>query len=160
MSVCVWRGRDDDGVQAWGPWPGLGNLAGGYACERAVVEAERGGAAGLFLLSSNSARPTLRDHTYMPLRCSAWIAKREGRQWMRKVVSCNPPSLEPFFIYNTRMLFPVFPRVATAPLSAGWRCTTGVGIAPAGESDAMGPFRKPRMRSRRHPESLFRVNTS
>ena len=95
----------------------------------------------------------------MPLRCSAWIAKREGRQWMRKVVSCNPPSLEPFFIYNTRMLFPVFPRVATAPLSAGWHCTTGVGIAPVGKSDAMGPFRKQRMRTRRHSESLFRVNT-
>ena len=110
---------------AWGPWPGLGNLAGGYACER--ERGRRRPREGRQLGSPPSASvlwPPQHafDATgpYMPLRREMlWIAKREGRRWMRKVVTKStvppPSSSEPPFLNNTRIPSPEFPRHASRP---------------------------------------------
>ena len=81
---------------------------------------------------------------------------------MRKVVSCNPPSLEPFFTYNTYTN--AVPRVPTRrDCLAGWRCTTGVVIAPhsGGRKRRDGALSKAENANQTtlHSESLFRVNT-
>ena len=73
-----------------------------------------------------------------------WIAKREGRRGMRKVVTKStvppPSSSEPPFLYNTRIPFPEFPRVAIVCLARTALPALSTLRTPEGESDAKGPF--------------------